>query len=55
MKKDTSILKEDEDAQKADTPENPVSLNTSSQKARPTRDSVDDQIDALLIRYENTF
>jgi len=54
MKKATRVLKEDENAQKLDTPENPVSLNTSSPKSRPARDSVDDQIDALLLRYENS-
>ena len=34
-------------------PENPVAVREPSVKARPAKDSVDDQIDALILRYEN--
>tara|TARA_B100000700_G_scaffold320643_1_gene418310 strand:- start:530 stop:1171 length:642 start_codon:yes stop_codon:yes gene_type:complete len=53
MKKEL-LLKEDEAAQQADTPENPVALTTQNQLSRPAKDSVDDQIDALLLRYEKS-
>ncbi len=49
-----NVLLEDEKAQKAETPEDPVSLQAPSQKARPARDSVDDQVDALILRYETS-
>jgi len=46
----------EEDAPKeagVDTPDSPISLREPKQKARPASDSVDDQIDALLLRYES--
>ena len=48
MKKEL-LLKEDEAAQQADTPENPVALTTQNQLSRPAKDSVDDQIDGGYI------
>jgi hypothetical protein len=49
-----NILLEDEKAQTEETPENPVTLQAPSQKARPARDSIDDQVDALILRYETS-
>jgi hypothetical protein len=49
-----NILLEDEKAKTAETPENPVTLQAPSQKARPARDSIDDQVDALILRYETS-
>lgn len=48
------LLVEDEQAAQADTPEDPVALTTQNQLSRPARDSVDDQIDALLLKYEKS-
>ena len=42
-----NILLEDEKAKTEETPENPVALQAPSPKARPSRDSIDDQVDAL--------
>lgn len=53
MKKEL-LLKEDERAAQADTPENPVALTTHNTLSRPAKDSVDDQIDALMIKYEKS-
>jgi len=36
-----------------DTPESPLLLREPKARARPASDSVDDQIDALLLRYES--
>ena len=47
----------EQEAQKtqgADTSENPVSLRKPKMKDKPANDSVDDQIDALLLRYETS-
>jgi len=38
----------------ADTPEDPVSFRKPKLKSKPAKDSVDDQIDALLLRYETS-
>ena len=46
-----NVLLEDEKEKTQKTPENPVTLQAPSQKARPARDSIDDQIDALILRY----
>ena len=35
------------------TPESPLALREPKAKARPAADSVDDQIDALILRYES--
>lgn len=53
MKKEL-LLREDEQSAQADTPENPVALTTQNQLSRPAKDSVDDQIDALLLKYEKS-
>ena len=37
-----------------DAPEDPLSVKEPNVKARPSTDSVDDQIDSLLLRYENS-
>ena len=50
------IIEQAEDAPKesgVDTPDSPISLREPKQKARPAADSVDDQIDALILRYES--
>ena len=52
MKSDINILLEDEKEKEAATPENPVTLQQPAQKARPSKDSIDDQVDALILRYE---
>jgi len=49
-KKIFSLLFEEE--QKADTPETSMTMTSSGLKARKAADSVDDQIDALILRYE---
>lgn len=51
------LILEQESTQKeagVDTPDNPVSLREPKLKARPSADSVDDQIDALILRYESS-
>jgi hypothetical protein len=35
------------------TPEEPINLRKPKRKSRPGKDSVDDQIDALILRYES--
>ena len=50
------FLLEQEEKQKEsgpDTPESPLLLRDPKARARPAADSVDDQIDALLLRYES--
>ena len=50
------IIEEAEEAPKesgVDTPDSAISLREPKQKARPASDSVDDQIDALILRYES--
>ena len=49
------ILNEQETPTEAgvDTTESPLTLREPKTKARPSSDSVDDQIDALLLRYES--
>ena len=46
-------LFEQEEREDRLAPENPVSIKEPEVKSRPSVDSVDDQIDALLLRYEN--
>ena len=36
-----------------DAPEDPVTLREPKIRARPANDSVDDQIDSLILRYES--
>ena len=50
-----ALLMEEEAPKEAgvDTPDSPISLREPKQKARPASDSVDDQIDALILRYES--
>ena len=43
----------EEEAKSDPAPESPVSAREPSVKTRPALDSVDDQIDALILRYEN--
>lgn len=52
--KNKNIIQEQEAPTKAgvDTPDSPLTLREPESKARPAKDSVDDQIDALLLRYE---
>ncbi len=49
-----SRLNEQEGEKEAgvDTPDTPMSVRDSDTRARPAKDSVDDQIDALILRYE---
>ena len=47
------FLFEAEESENRQAPEDPVSVKEPEVKARPSTDSVDDQIDALLLRYEN--
>ena len=44
---------ESDDAEKGESPVNPLNVQEPSVKSRPADDSVDDQIDALILRYEN--
>ena len=56
LKEMSMIIEQAEDAPKesgVDTPDSPISLREPKQKARPAADSVDDQIDALILRYES--
>tara|TARA_Y100001937_G_scaffold52199_1_gene72284 strand:- start:485 stop:1174 length:690 start_codon:yes stop_codon:yes gene_type:complete len=51
-----ALLREQEESPKkagVDTPESPMTLREPKARARPAADSVDDQIDALLLRYES--
>ena len=56
IKNQPDLLKEQEApaAQGADTPEDPVSMREPKLRDSPAKDSVDDQIDALLLRYETS-
>ena len=36
-----------------DTPDTALNLRDTNARARPAKDSVDDQIDALILRYES--
>ena len=47
------LFEVDEESINRNSPENPVSVEDEGIKARPADDSVDDQIDALILRYEN--
>jgi len=44
----------EEDPKSDPAPESPVASREPSVKTRPAPDSVDDQIDALILRYENS-
>jgi len=46
-------LFEAEESSNKQAPEDPISVKEPLVKARPSTDSVDDQIDSLLLRYEN--
>jgi hypothetical protein len=50
------LLFEQDEAEQAsrNAPEDPVTLREPKVKARPAPDSVDDQIDALILRYESS-
>ncbi len=50
-----TILEQEEQPKEAgvDTPDTPLTLREPNTRARPARDSVDDQIDALILRYES--
>lgn len=52
--KKTILEQEAQKSQGADTPEDPVSFRKPKMKDKPANDSVDDQIDALLLRYETS-
>jgi len=56
MSKNLSILLEQEAPTKAgaSTTNNPISFKKSKLKDKPANDSVDDQIDALILRYETS-
>ena len=56
MSKNLSILLEQEAPTKAgaSTTNNPISFRKSKLKDKPANDSVDDQIDALILRYETS-
>jgi hypothetical protein len=47
------LFEADEEKENKPAPENPVAVREPSVKARPANDSVDDQIDSLILRYEN--
>jgi len=55
--KSLRMLLEQEEAKPTEsgpnTPESPLLLREPKTRARPAADSVDDQIDALLLRYES--
>ena len=44
----------EEEAKTDPAPESPVAAREPEVKTRPAPDSVDDQIDALILRYENS-
>lgn len=51
-----ALLLEQEEAPKesgVDTPDSPLNLREPKVKARPAADSIDDQVDALILRYES--
>ena len=52
--KETILEQEAQKTQGADTPEDPVNFRKPKMKDKPANDSVDDQIDALLLRYETS-
>ena len=56
MKKNNiyNTLFEAESSVEKKAPEDPVSVKEPGVKARPADDSVDDQIDSLILRYENS-
>ena len=56
IKNQPRLIKEQEapKSQGADTPEDPVSIRQPKLRDSPAKDSVDDQIDALLLRYETS-
>lgn len=56
LKEMSMIIEQAEEAPKeagVNTPESPLALREPKAKARPAADSVDDQIDALILRYES--
>lgn len=55
MKKIMLLLEQEEKNKEsgANTPESPMKLREPKTKARPAKGSVDDQIDALILRYES--
>jgi hypothetical protein len=55
LKKIKFLLEQEEKAKESgpNTPESPLLLRDPKARARPAADSVDDQIDALLLRYES--
>ena len=56
LKEMSMIVEQAEEASKeagVNTPESPLALRAPKAKARPAADSVDDQIDALILRYES--
>jgi len=56
IKNQPMLINEQEEpkSQGADTPEDPVALRQPKLRDSPAKDSVDDQIDALLLRYETS-
>ena len=56
IKNQPRLINEQEEpkSQGADTPEDPVALRQPKLRDSPAKDSVDDQIDALLLRYETS-
>jgi hypothetical protein len=56
IKNQPNLIKEQEAPKKqgADTPEDPVSIRQPKMRDSPAKDSVDDQIDALILRYETS-
>lgn len=51
--KEMSMIVEQAKEAGVNTPESPLALRAPKAKARPAADSVDDQIDALILRYES--
>ena len=45
---------ENQDKSPPDTPDDPVSLSSAKAKARPAKGSIDDQVDALILRFETS-
>lgn len=51
------MILEQEEGQKesgVDTPDSALSLREPTTRARPAKDSIDDQVDALILRYESS-
>lgn len=48
------LLFEDKDVDNKDATEGEIDVDASSPKARQSKDSVDDQIDGLILKYENS-